>query len=254
MASAKSNPMQGFGRGIFGLKSFDPLRKPKGRGLGRGNVDQNLSGQESRPGQFNQSPAARSDHPRPAVSDVSQQKESLQPTDVKSGVAGNKAKGNNAPKKGTSLKAGYSYSANPNSPLGYELSFSQNENLKFIEVHETNPEWWVCETANGTLGYVPAKYMVSCELTSLPWLQGQEEEVVEEQPSGNNVFGRPEKATFKPYRPSFDHTDLGVKPAQTAASQWRCDVCDKDFNGPKPYQAHMVSKAHKEELAYRQGE
>ena len=28
-----------------------------------------------------------------------------------------------------------------------------------------------------------------------------------------------------------------------------CEVCDKHLNGPKPFQAHMVSKAHKEELA-----
>ena len=31
--------------------------------------------------------------------------------------------------------------------------------------------------------------------------------------------------------------------------QYYCEICDKQLNGPKPYQAHMVSKAHKEEVA-----
>ena len=30
--------------------------------------------------------------------------------------------------------------------------------------------------------------------------------------------------------------------------QYYCEICDKQLNGPKPYQAHMVSKAHKEEV------
>lgn len=33
------------------------------------------------------------------------------------------------------------------------------------------------------------------------------------------------------------------------AGNFYCEVCDKKLNGPKPYQAHMASKAHKEELA-----
>ena len=33
-----------------------------------------------------------------------------------------------------------------------------------------------------------------------------------------------------------------------------CEVCEKKFNGPKPYSAHMTSKAHKEELALRDEE
>ena len=32
------------------------------------------------------------------------------------------------------------------------------------------------------------------------------------------------------------------------AKLWYCEVCNKQLNGPKPYQAHIVSRAHKDEL------
>ena len=70
------------------------------------------------------------------------------------------ASGQEPPKKGTPLKAGYSYTAKKDSPLGHELSFKPNDSLRFIEAHETNPAWWVAEAADGTLGYVPAAYMI----------------------------------------------------------------------------------------------
>ena len=38
----------------------------------------------------------------------------------------------------------------------------------------------------------------------------------------------------------------------SSLKQFYCEVCDKQLNGPKPYQAHMSSKAHKEELALLQ--
>ena len=47
MATKRPDPLQGFGRGIFALKNFDALRKPRGRGL---------NGDASRPQQFNQGP------------------------------------------------------------------------------------------------------------------------------------------------------------------------------------------------------
>ena len=37
-----------------------------------------------------------------------------------------------------------------------------------------------------------------------------------------------------------------------APESYYCDICEKKFNGPKPYSAHMVSKAHKEEVALRE--
>ena len=37
----------------------------------------------------------------------------------------------------------------------------------------------------------------------------------------------------------------------SAKPQYYCDVCEKSFNGPQPYGAHMTSKAHREELELR---
>jgi hypothetical protein len=39
------------------------------------------------------------------------------------------------------------------------------------------------------------------------------------------------------------------QPSDSGSNNYYCEVCEKKFNGPKPYQAHMVSKAHKEEVA-----
>lgn len=36
-----------------------------------------------------------------------------------------------------------------------------------------------------------------------------------------------------------------------SGSEYYCDICDKGFNGPKPYRAHMMSRAHKEEVEIR---
>ena len=33
------------------------------------------------------------------------------------------------------------------------------------------------------------------------------------------------------------------------AQDYYCEVCAKKLNGPVPYQAHLKSKAHKEEVA-----
>lgn len=34
-------------------------------------------------------------------------------------------------------------------------------------------------------------------------------------------------------------------------NNYHCEICCKSFNGPKPYKAHMASRAHKEELELR---
>ena len=36
-----------------------------------------------------------------------------------------------------------------------------------------------------------------------------------------------------------------------AASKYYCDVCEKPFNGPKPFKAHMASRSHREEVELR---
>ena len=49
----------------------------------------------------------------------------------------------------------------------------------------------------------------------------------------------------KPYVSAYNR-DAQVK---GGPDEYFCEVCNKHLNGPKPYQAHMVSKAHKEEVA-----
>ena len=45
-----------------------------------------------------------------------------------------------------------------------------------------------------------------------------------------------------PLPPSLPLRSPGSRP-------YYCEVCEKQLNGPKPFQAHMASKAHKEEVA-----
>ena len=56
--------------------------------------------------------------------------------------------------------AKFSYKANPNSPLGKELSCTQKDKLTFISCHPKNEAWWVTENQEGEQGYVPASYML----------------------------------------------------------------------------------------------
>ena len=42
-----------------------------------------------------------------------------------------------------------------------------------------------------------------------------------------------------------------VKSIKTTVEDYFCEMCDKKFNGPKPYRAHLLSRAHKEELELR---
>lgn len=51
----------------------------------------------------------------------------------------------------------------------------------------------------------------------------------------------------KPYVSAYNR-DAQVK---KGPDEYYCEVCKKQLNGLKPYQAHMVSKAHKEEMALR---
>ena len=38
----------------------------------------------------------------------------------------------------------------------------------------------------------------------------------------------------------------------SASQNFYCEVCDKKLNGPIPYDVHLNSKAHKEEVAIRE--
>ena len=53
----------------------------------------------------------------------------------------------------------------------------------------------------------------------------------------NTLFRALHYCNFNPFLPA------------PGGKQYYCEVCEKQLNGPKPYQAHMNSKAHKEEVA-----
>ena len=98
-------------------------------------------------------------------------------------------------------------------------------------------------------------------LQDLPWLalssiQSEEAErkersrrLAQQHAASQGIgFGPPPKQlTPKPYVSAYSCNQKST----ATQSNYYCEVCDKQLNGPKPYQAHMVSKAHKEEVALR---
>ncbi|KAK3094927.1 hypothetical protein FSP39_007936 [Pinctada imbricata] len=136
---------------------------------------------------------------------------------------------------GQTLMMKYSYTANADSPLGEpEISVRQKEEVIFVEYNKENPLWSKVKKGN-VQGYVPSNYIMAyeAEVTSLPWLKS---EILPQQ-----------KAEYKPYKSAYAKEDKSAaSPAE--AESFHCDVCCKDFNGPQPYNMHMKSKAHKEEV------
>ena len=61
---------------------------------------------------------------------------------------------------GQKLLVKYSYTANPNSPLGEgELTVRQKEEVTFMLYNADNPLW--CKVSlNGAEGYVPSNYLI----------------------------------------------------------------------------------------------
>ncbi len=51
---------------------------------------------------------------------------------------------------------------------------------------------------------------------------------------------------FKPYVSAYGANN----PVKSEEDKFKCDLCDKKFNGLRPYQAHMASKNHKENVEY----
>ena len=49
----------------------------------------------------------------------------------------------------------YSYTNNPDSPLGKELYMQQGDTLSYVMEHEDNIHWWLAEDNKGQVGYVP---------------------------------------------------------------------------------------------------
>ena len=92
----------------------------------------------------------------------------------------------------------------------------------------------------------------------LPWLQSSalrsEEEDRKERVKKlklqkdiheGKAIPQPKQLPPKPYVSSYERTTGQVK---SQGSSHYCEVCEKSFNGPKPYGAHMASKAHREEV------
>ena len=52
-------------------------------------------------------------------------------------------------------------------------------------------------------------------------------------------------AEFKPYKSAYAKEKA---PEPTETERYYCEVCAKDFNGPRPYEMHLNSKNHKEEV------
>ncbi|KAK3581357.1 hypothetical protein CHS0354_016200 [Potamilus streckersoni] len=144
-------------------------------------------------------------------------------------------------KEGQKLLVKYKYAANPNSPLGSnELSIKQKDIVYFICQHPSNSHWIkVHNPEDGQEGYVPASYVMVMEeeLTSLPWLQSASSSVPQEA------------AEWKPYKSAYVPKGK-EQPASSSNSinTFYCDVCSKEFNGPIPYQVHLKSRAHNEEV------
>ena len=62
----------------------------------------------------------------------------------------------------------------------------------------------------------------------------------------SNVMHLLPLSSIQPYISSYGRETTSKS---SNSESFYCSVCEKQLNGPKPYQAHMASKAHKEELA-----
>ncbi|XP_068751865.1 uncharacterized protein [Montipora capricornis] len=151
--------------------------------------------------------------------------------------------------KPVKLLAKYNYKANPDRPGGFdELTITQGENLEFCRAHPTNPHWWEARNGSGNVGFVPATYMMVLEnkISALPWLEERKQQRTEEEKrESGGKFGEP---VFKPYKSAYGNNN----DKNCSSENFYCDICGKDLNGPIPYNMHLNSKAHKEEVALRE--
>jgi hypothetical protein len=227
---ADSGPrFTGTKKGVFGLCSWAPLRKPSEpleqnvTAVTQAMVDTNSNNNASSSVEHQQRSMGSGNNVSTAVNIASQSKQTSElklPSPV---VAGQR------------LIAKFNYNANPSSPLGAgtELTIRQMEKMTMIASHRQQEFWWLVELDDGRKGYVPANYVMPIEekVTSLPWLANKPVEVPV-----------PSNQPYKPYKSAYE------KPTASAPSPYYCKVCEKGFNGPQPYSAHMSSRAHREEL------
>ncbi|XP_022093824.1 uncharacterized protein LOC110981009 [Acanthaster planci] len=241
----------GRGRGVLGL-SVQQISQKETRPGQQGRLNSALAeSQNSRPSDpcktstWNQRQAIRppaNQHPTPDRRELVSSSDDVRSQDNNGTAARslqNRIVGDNKSKT-KRLLAKYSYKANQNSPLGFsELDIKQGQRLTLVERHPTNEHWWKVRDETGAVGYAPASYMKIEETrpSVLPWLADTDGQ--SEVPS--------EKPVLKPYVSAYNKQAKSEQ-SKVSENDYYCGVCDKKLNGPKPYGAHMVSKAHKEEV------
>lgn len=201
---------KGCGRGVLALKSWEPLRKP-GESISKSKCQD--SGDNSK--NSNSTQANKVFPVAPSIKD-----------------------GQNPV-----LLVKYNYQANPDEPGGFpEMTVKQGQKVQFVNVHPEQSLWWLVKDQIGE-GYAPASYMMVLDdmPSNLPWLENKLEEKEESQPKTDAFANAP----VKPYVSAYGG---GVSVGPNQERKYYCETCDKQLNGTKPYQAHMVSKAHKEEV------
>ena len=162
------------------------------------------------------------------------------------------------------LLAMFDYEARQDSPGGFkELSLTKGQMLEFLGEH--NEHWWRARGEEGAEGCVPSSYVIlKNNNTTLPWLEysallTKEEERKErvkrqvQLKQAEEGKGFPPPPLQQPSRVAKPYVSAYNRDAQVkkGPDEYYCEVCEKQLNGLKPYQAHMVSKAHKEEMALR---
>ncbi|XP_062518924.1 uncharacterized protein LOC134194041 [Corticium candelabrum] len=143
---------------------------------------------------------------------------------------------------GKKMMAKYSYNANSDTPLGdKELSMKQKDEVFYLRKHPSQDMWALVRNSDGEEGYVPFSYLydMGAPLTSLSWLESNKQNTKTETPPVKSMDNSKPKSYVSAYNREQNNS---------GGDQYRCEVCCKSFNGPMPYQAHMTSKAHKEEV------
>lgn len=167
---------------------------------------------------------------------------------------------------GAKLLAKFSYQANVEQPGGFvEMSMKAQDTIFYLETHPAQPLWWKVRGSDSTIGYVPAKYcmLVEEKVDSLPWLEKKKKKDKEDKEremknmqikteqlslgGEQRGFGAPLdcKPTHKAYIPSYS-SSISESNSSAKKSEYYCELCDKELNGPTPYRMHMKSKNHRE--------
>lgn len=176
------------------------------------------------------------------------------------GDAGKKENSSRSGGGGAVIVVLYDYIADPSSPGGFtELNIKAGQILEYQGEQKNNEHWWRVRDEDGNTGCVPASYVIKKEAQALPWLElaALNEERTERKERVKRLlqqkaadegkgFGPVPKSVPKPYVSTYNKSGAISAPG---GKQYYCEVCEKQLNGPKPYQAHMASKSHREELA-----